>query len=270
MGRFRTLGVVVVVVVAGLVIHDVLRDRCSRVSTHACAWLLWATGADPWAAPRGVGTQRIEGYVVDDPWATSRAMSRDGWKEVQDAEITVVPGLSLVLVSPPQWKGEPDQYLARFAADNPSARLLTGSPSVPRFLLVQWGGGVEGLSKQVLLTADGTLRVWNIGVSSEAEESGAPHRRLLDRDVAKRLLKLSDGAPFPAGEIRFEYSCGAQDGGVTALTYYDGVELGRVQYQNGRRPKAPFAELAVELGYLAEGAMASGDTIEDSHRIVVQ
>jgi len=257
MKRLRVLTAGVVVVVAGIVIHDALREPCSRASTHAWSWLLWATRADPWAAPRGVGTQRLEGFVVDDPWAMRGAMSRDAWKEVQGAEVTIVPDLDLALISPPHWKGDPDDYLAHFTSDNPAAKVLTLSSSLPRFLLVQRGGGVEGLSKQVLLTADGSLRVWNPGIFSEAEKFGAPNRRLLDRDVTDRLLQLSDDAAFPAGEIWFEYTCGALDGGVIALTYFDGVVLGRVQYQNGRRPQGTFAQVVAELEHMAERAMAS-------------
>jgi len=254
MKRLRVLPVLVVVLVAGIVIHDALREPCRRASTHAWSWLLWATGADSRAAPRGIGTQRLEGFVVDDPWEINGAMCRDAWREVQGAEITLVPGLHLVLVSPPEWKGEPDEYIAGFTSDNPSATGLTGFSSVPRFVMLQRGGGVEGLYKQLLLTADGSLHLWHLGVHSDAKKLGSPHRRLLDRAVVDRLLQISDEAAFPAGEIRFEYSCGALDGGVTALTYFDGVVLGRVQYQNGRRPKGIFAKIVAELEHMEEGA----------------
>lgn len=257
--RLRVIAAVLLVAAVGIAAHDLLRDPCSRISSAAWSWFLWRTGLGPASLPHVSFEQPLRGFRDANPWSLGGQTSATGWKNVQSAERTAVGDLQLVLVSPPSWKSESEPYFEELARSNPSASPLADSSGVPPLLLLQQGGGVERLSRQFLLTRGGTLQVWELGLFSQLDRLGVPRRLVIPRPTVDRLFQLANRAEFPAGRIRFEGVCGMLDGGVTALTYFDGDRLGRVQFNNNRSPAGALAEIAAEIERLATPAPSSGD-----------
>lgn len=252
------------VVVLGIV--DSLRPRCERFSRRAVPSLVAPFDRDLadslWFRLNAVSTQHpVYGLSVPNPYELAFPPDRypggrtqlQDWTNVQSGLRTVIPPLNAALVTPPPWQESTDSYLSELASLNPSASLLGRESGLPRFLLIQLGGGVEGLEYQALLSEGvESAMIWR-GPFESRQELGEPWSESLSSQEIGRFFTLVEAAGLPA-DSSVEWQCDTQDGAVAVFAYYDGDRVGRVSYVNSRRPAADLLELLRDL-FLATGSM---------------
>jgi len=188
---------------------------------------------------------------------TPPARWRD-YKSVQWSEIAIIPPLELAVVTPR--KGDlrkpsvQRQEIAKFLAANPSATLLAAEERpFPRFLLVQFGGGFEGLYHQYMIH-EGTDAIYSWKMTQptldigELDENHLPPAKVISvpKGTVQRLLAKAETAQL-ANSQRLCLDCNILDGGVSSYTYSDGNRVGRLLLHNYRVPPLEVRELGLEI-----------------------
>jgi len=174
------------------------------------------------------------------------------WTDVQSGLWTAIPPFDVALITIPFWADSSELYLSEVASLNPAAVFLGGEKRVSPFLLVQLGGGVEGLQYQALLSeGDESVAIWR-GPFESRQELSDPWSVALSAEEIRRFFDRALVAGLPTTS-RVEWQCDTQDGAVAVFVYYDGNRVGRISYVNSRRPSAELRELLREL-FLATGS----------------
>lgn len=158
------------------------------------------------------------------------------WDEVQDGVFAALPPLDAVLIARPYWSSKADDFFREVLAENPGAvpwrADLGGEREV---LLLQFGGGVEGLRLQILVEKSGRAWVWMLGPHQEHSWLPSGEVREIGKEVAARAFRFARSSGLP-GRSRVVWVCGALDGGVRSFTLATGEGVGRVTYLNSQEP----------------------------------
>lgn len=190
-------------------------------------------------------SQALYGFHLTDPWSyrDPRHARESAWTNLQAGTFTIVEPLNLVLVTPPPWL-DPNEFMQSFLDVNPTAVAISESSSPPPFVLVQFGGGVEGLMAQVLLGDSGKVTGWSRRGRWTNDTDGLRIARegYLQPDQTSRLFELATAQSNQSG-ARFYWNCRLQDGGASSLTTFDGEELSRSHWVNSRWPSESASEV---------------------------
>ncbi|MCP4203150.1 MAG: hypothetical protein GY769_14605 [bacterium] len=174
------------------------------------------------------------------------------WTNIQSGVWTVIPPLDVALITIPRWEDSPEIYLSKVVFLNPAAVSLGSEKSVSRFLLVQLGGGVEGLRYQALLSEeDESVTIWR-GPFESQQKLFEPQSVVVPAEKIRRIF----GSVAVSGlrtTSRVEWQCDTLDGAVAVFVYYDGDRVGRIAYVNSRRPSVALRRVLREL-FLATGS----------------
>lgn len=270
MKRKRSIATLVLVclLLAGALAFDLSRPRWLRVTTSLFAIIDDLTGIAIIADPRRASSENpVRAYSVPDPLAVKDPCNHPVpvWLDVQTGQFGFVRRLGVEIVSPGcLWDMRPDQFFARFEELNPEAvRLPHDSHPVPRFLIMQKGGGVEGLSLQVVLTADGLASIWELPWLHGVDVTQLPSERntQVPPSAVERLFQLASDADL-SSQRRVEWRYNVLDGGVQSVALFDGRRLGRVHHVNSVEPAGALRELVTSMEALADSHPTSSSDRE--------
>ncbi len=258
----------------GVAIHDIWADPCDR--WYRLPFQLASDLSRGDYPPMGdplyelaYGTQadqEISAYLMADPWQYRDPRDRDhhGWSDVQSGVFTVIQPLKVLVVMPPSWLDRA-RFVSGFERGNPGATPLQESADLPPFALVQSGGGVEGLLRQVLLESSGEVTVWRRREDGFADVDGIDLVRQdrVPAHQARSMIRTASAALTP-GIARVDWNCRLFDGRTLSLTTYDGKVLSRGHWINLRTPSRQAAPVIERL--LAFAATTQNGRQEHSRR----
>lgn len=258
----RNTIVALALLAASLAALDLSRPRYQRLSIRALASLGELTGVTLVSDPYRASTKsQIRAYSIADPDSIQDPCGHPTaiWRDVQAGQFVVLGPLNIALVSPGcTWLLAPDEFFTEFEKLNQGASALPdASHPIPRFLCLQYGGGVEGLLRQVLLTSDGQLVVWDLpdwACSPPSAKLPSPAEADIPGSTVDRIFSLASGAGL-SSKSTIEWSSNVLDGGVLSIAYSDGLHLGRTHFTNSVGPSGATRLLADEIQRLADAAL---------------
>lgn len=253
-GRFRTwaLGGLLVLVGAG-VATDLSRPQCERsvLALPGIVSLVSDRAADALFAKLATVESTEPVLLVRTPDARSFRSPHGNveklWNQVQAGVFSPVPPLGAVLVARPYEYSSSESFFRDVLAANPDAEPWSAREGDgAEHLLLQFGGGVEGLKLQVLIETSGRAWVWMLGPEEEHSWLPDPAAREIGRETAARAFRLARESGLPDRSY-VVWVCGALDGGVQSFTLAAEDGVGRISYLNSQEPPEKLDALQREI-----------------------
>lgn len=226
--------------------HDLASQPCrewSRVPLQFLSDLL--PGNEPFSnswlydLAHGASDRRtLLAYAMADPAAAQAVGNRGSsfWSDVQTGHFASIAPLQLGVLMPPPWLDR-QEYVAEFERANPAARAAGDLSQLPGFVLIQLGGGAEGVQRQVLLLDDGRATVWarrrDYGNGLDALEVV---REPAIRPSEASHLVVASHRLLAKGLATVHWSCTALDGAAVSILALNSGQLARGHWVNYRHP----------------------------------
>jgi hypothetical protein len=258
------LGVTLLVLGTGALALDMLRPQCERTFSRVLPKVVGIFSEDAGEAM----FRRLRTVVSDRPVLLIAAANPEKfeipggsvdklWNNVQAGVFTAIPPLGAVLIARPYWYSDSETFFGdALSANAGPERWGTSTHAGTTFLLLQLGGGVEGLQLQVLLEETGVATVWLLDFEADHDWLPEPVILAVDPEVTGRAFDLAREVGLPAVSEAW-WTCGALDGGVNSFVMVERQKVGRLSYLNSLRPAEELVSLKEELLH-ALGIAATG------------